>query len=124
MDRIKIDLDAWESAPCPIYTNEVEHIDQAEKMLYDDMKRIWGYSDAEIELYTKGEGNQFEREKFQERLCEEEEKVILIFGGIFYEDMIECVVCPDCGETMIVQHDIDNYRCLKCQNVFQMEEMV
>ena len=79
--------------------------------------------DAEIELYTKGEGNQFEREKFQERLCEEEEKVILIFGGIFYEDMIECVVCPDCGETMIVQHDIDNYRCLKCQNVFQMEEM-
>ena len=87
MDRIKINLLDWESAPCAIYTNDV-NLDKAETELYSQM-RMKGYDDNEINTYLNNGGNETDREKFLSRLWDEEETSILKSGGIYYEDMIE-----------------------------------
>ena len=47
MDRIKIDIQAWESAQVPICTKLV-NIDLAEQLLYQGMVMDYGYTDDEI----------------------------------------------------------------------------
>ena len=86
MDRIEIELGAWESAPCPIYTEKVD-VDKAEVALFNAMQAKWGYSTTEIENLLKNEEKGQKYEKFMSRLCEEEENIIIEFGGKYYEDM-------------------------------------
>lgn len=86
MERIKIELDDWECACCAIYTANVD-LETAEKQLYTQMRMKYGYDDNDINKYIKGRGNQRERERFLDRLCEEEETAVLENGGVYYEDM-------------------------------------
>ena len=88
MERIRIELDAWESAPCPICTENVD-LDNAEKALYNVMRMRHGYDDNDIKKFLKGKGSQNEVERFNEVLCQEEEECILEWGGVYYEDMDE-----------------------------------
>ena len=88
MARIKIDLDAWESAPCPICTKDVD-VENAEMALYNAMRMIWGYDNECIKNFSKGIGHQRDIDLFNERLCQEEEECILEWGGVYYEDMNE-----------------------------------
>jgi hypothetical protein len=88
MARIKIDLNAWESAPCPICTENVD-LKNAEMALFNAMRMIWGYDNKSIEEFSKGIGNERDIELFNERLCQEEEECILEWGGVYYEDMDE-----------------------------------
>lgn len=82
--KIKIDLDAWEAAPSPIYTKEVD-IDRAEQLLTLDMLSY--YSQQEIDDFLTGKADSYATDKFNELLCEREEKVVIYCGGIYYEDM-------------------------------------
>ena len=86
MKRIRIELEAWESAPCPICTKNVD-LAIAEMALYNAMCMIWGYDNKSIEDFSKGIGNQRDIELFNERLCQEEEECIIEWGGVYYEDM-------------------------------------
>lgn len=88
MDRIKIELDSWEDAVCPICTKDV-NLNDAEQMLYGTMKNWYGYSDKDIEKYLNGEGDNDKVEKFMSQLCKEEEDVVLKCGGVYYEDMAD-----------------------------------
>lgn len=88
MDRIKIDLLAWESAPMPIFTDNVD-LDVCEKQLYAVMVSHYGYSDNEIDDYMNNRGEETKRENFQDLLCVEEEDIILDNGGLYYEDMTD-----------------------------------
>jgi hypothetical protein len=86
MDRIEIDLDAWESAACPICTANVDK-DEAERLLYSTMAcTYYKYSDEEIERFLNSEVDDYDKDKFMRRLCEEEEKIVLECGGKYYED--------------------------------------
>lgn len=86
MERIEIQLEIWEDAACPIYTEKVNK-DKAEKELYIAMKNN-GFTDKEISTFVKGEGDMYLRGKFSDRLCMEEENIIIENGGIYYEDLI------------------------------------
>lgn len=86
MDNISIDLQSWENAPIPICTTKVD-LETAEKELYRKMRMKWGYDNNDIQTFLNECGNQFDREKFLTRLCEEEENVILDNGGFYYEDV-------------------------------------
>ncbi len=86
MERIEIQLEFWEDAACPIYTEKVNK-DKAEKELYIAMKNN-GFTDKEISTFVKGEGDMYLRGKFSDRLCMEEENIIIENGGIYYEDLI------------------------------------
>ena len=90
MDRIKIDIQAWESAMVPICTKLV-NIDLAEQLLYQGMVMDYGYTDDEImHLVNHSDDPECENpewEKWNERLCAEEEAVIIECGGVYYEDM-------------------------------------
>lgn len=86
MDRIEIEVGAWESAALPIYTDNVD-IELAEKWLYDTMLNYYDAQDIEKYLTTKE--NDYRRDKFMDRLCEEEEKIVIECGGIYYDDMTD-----------------------------------
>lgn len=86
MERIEIQLEIWEDAACPIYTEKVNK-DKAEKELYIAMKNN-GFTDKEISTFVKGEGDMYLRGKFSDRLCMEEENIIIENGGVYYEDLI------------------------------------
>jgi hypothetical protein len=83
MARIKIDLDAWESAPSPICTENVD-LKNAEMALYNAMRMIWGYDNKSIKDFCKGIGDERDIDIFNERLCQEEEECILEWGGYYY----------------------------------------
>ena len=51
MNRIKIDLKAWESSSSPICTKLV-NLDAAEQLLYQAMTMEYGYTDEEIRQFT------------------------------------------------------------------------
>lgn len=87
-DRIPIDLQSWEDAPCPINTKNV-NIDKAEKVLYLSMCSNHGYDKNDIQTFFNGNGNWRERDKFFEILCMEEEYAVIDNGGIYYEDIEE-----------------------------------
>lgn len=86
MNRIQIQLDAWESAPSPICTKLV-NLDAAEQLLYQIMTLDYGYSDDDIRRLSDSETETDESNKWSERLCREEEAVVIECGGIYYEDM-------------------------------------
>lgn len=86
MEKIEIQLEIWEDAACPIYTEKVNK-DKAEKELYIAMKNN-GFTDKEINTFVKGEGDMYLRGKFSDRLCMEEESIIIENGGVYYEDLI------------------------------------
>lgn len=88
MNRIEIQLDAWESAPCPICTKLV-NLDAAEQLLYQAMTQDYGYSDDDIRRLSDSETETYESNKWSERLCKEEEAVVIECGGVYYEDMGE-----------------------------------
>lgn len=92
MDRITIELGMWESSPVPIYTGKItdEKLRWAEKELYEfavalarNKQLVDNFLNKRGELFE----NQYKRDRFLERLCEEEEKLIIKIGGIYYEDM-------------------------------------
>lgn len=89
MEKIEIQLEIWEDAACPIYTEKVNK-DKAEKELYIAMKNN-GFTDKEISTFVKGEGDMYLRGKFSDRLCMEEENIIIENGGIYYEDLISAL---------------------------------
>lgn len=103
LNVIEVDLDAWESAACPIDTSKVDK-SKVETAVYHDMRMIWGYDDYEIITYLNGEGDDLKRDRFHERLSQEEEKQILIHGGIYYEDKLNIRGCW----TVVVEQE--NYR--------------
>lgn len=89
MEKIEIQLEIWEDAACPIYTEKVNK-DKAEKELYIAMKNN-GFTDKEISTFVKGEGDMYLRGKFSDRLCMEEENIIIENGGVYYEDLISAL---------------------------------
>lgn len=88
-DRIKIELGMWESAPCPIYTGNItkEVLEKAEKELYNIIVEDYRWGKDEVERLLKGIGDTNEIEDFKDAVCEEEEKLVMEYGGIYYEDM-------------------------------------
>ena len=89
MVRIEIELGMWESAPCPIYTGKItdEDLNRAEIELYQIMINSYAYDEEMVTAFLNGEGDDFERDRFQDFLCEEEEKLVIEIGGKYYEDM-------------------------------------
>lgn len=85
MNRIPIQLEAWESAPSPICTKLV-NLDAAEQLLYQIMTLDYGYSDDDIRRLSGSETETDESDKWSERLCREEEAVVIECGGVYYED--------------------------------------
>ena len=86
MNRIQIQLDAWESAPSPICTKLV-NLDAAEQLLYQIMTLDYGYSDDDIRRLSGSKTETEGSDKWSERLCREEEAVVIECGGVYYEDM-------------------------------------
>lgn len=90
MDKIEIELGMWESAPCPICTDNVD-LDKAEKMLYQSAVTEWGEKDTKRLLKQDGNGEDWTSkwERFMAWLCAEEEVIVCECGGIYYEDMTD-----------------------------------
>lgn len=86
MERINIQLEIWEDAATPICTEKV-NLDAAEQLLYQSMKIYYGYTDEDIQKYLKDGPATRERDRWCERLCKEEEAVIIECGGVYYEDL-------------------------------------
>lgn len=94
MDKIEIEIGMWESAACPIYTGKItdEKLEWAEHELYKRAVAITRNKQMVDDLLNgKGElvEDQHKRGKFIERLCEEEENLVMEIGGIYYEDMTD-----------------------------------
>ena len=91
MVRIEIELGMWESAPCPIYTGRItdEDLNRAELELYQIMINSYAYDEEMVTAFLNGEGDDFERDRFQDFLCEEEEKLVIEIGGKYYEDLTD-----------------------------------
>ena len=85
MNRIKIDLKAWESSSSPICTKLV-NLDAAEQLLYQAMTMEYGYTDEEIRQFTENPDCAGWNE-WNERLCKEEEALVIECGGVYHEDM-------------------------------------
>lgn len=86
MNRINIQPEIWEDACCPICTKNV-NLEAAEQLLYQAMKMEYGYSDEDIRRFTESDECSREKDRWSERLCKEEEAVIIECGGVYYEDM-------------------------------------
>lgn len=114
--RIEIELEMWESAPAPIFTNGV-NTDRAEKLLYQVMNEI--YTEQEIETFLAGEGDDYWRNKFGSRLCEEEEKIVIECGGLYYEDIWSDKDCPVCSSINVVKLEDGALYCCDCNTVFE-----
>ena len=94
-DIIKIELDAWESAPCPIYTGNItkEDLEKAERELYDIMCHYYRWNKEDVNRLLKGIGDANEIEDFKDAVCKEEEVLIMNYGGVYYEDMSDEEYC-------------------------------
>ena len=88
-DIIKIDLDAWESAICRIYTGNItrEDLEKAERELYDIMCHYYRWNKEDVNRLLKGIGETDEIEDFKDAVSKEEEVLIMNYGGVYYEDM-------------------------------------
>lgn len=92
MNRIRVDLESWESAPCPICTKNVD-VDKAERLLY--ASAVQSYGKEVVEDYVSNWEDcvedkwTTEYEHFAEWLCAEEEAIVMECGGVYYEDMEE-----------------------------------
>jgi hypothetical protein len=115
MEKIEIELGMWESAPCPIYTANVD-LEKAEKLLYQSALTYCSKDQLEDYLTNdsyRGDGWTSDWEKFQEWLCAEEEAIIMDCGGIYYEDMIWSIVVIDVHE-----HNMGTFRTTKVEKSF------
>lgn len=94
-DVIKIELGAWESAPCPIYTDNItkEDLEKAERELYDIMCHYYRWNSDDVNRLLKGIGDSDEIEDFKDAVCKEEEILIMNYGGVYYEDMSDEEYC-------------------------------
>ena len=90
-DVIKIKLDAWESAPCPIYTGNItkDDLEKAERELYDIMCHYYRWDKEDVNRLLKGIGETDEINDFKDAVSKEEEVLIMNYGGVYYEDMTE-----------------------------------
>ena len=88
-DIIKIELDAWESAPCPIYTGNItkDDLEKAERELYDIMCHYYRWDKEDVNRLLKGIGETDEINDFKDAVSNEEELLIMNYGGVYYEDM-------------------------------------
>ena len=124
MERIEIELGMWESAPCPIYTENIKDndLEWAEKELYQIAINSHAYTKEMVDDFLNGKGilveDQYERERYLDFICEEEEKLVIEIGGIYYEDMYDDKICPYCEGTLIIDCANGLYRCLECGNEF------
>lgn len=94
-DRIEIELDAWESAPCPIYTGNItkEDLEKAERELFDVMCHYYRWNKEDVNRLLKGIGETDEINDFKDAVCKEEEVLIMNYGGVYYEDMSDEEYC-------------------------------
>ena len=94
-DIIKIELDAWESAPCPIYTGNItkDDLEKAERELYDVMCHYYRWNKEDVNRLLKGIGETDEIEDFKDAVSKEEEVLIMNYGGVYYEDMSDEEYC-------------------------------
>ena len=94
-DIIKIELNAWESAPCPIYTGNItkDDLEKAERELYDVMCHYYRWNKEDVNRLLKGIGETDEINDFKEAVCKEEEVLIMNYGGVYYEDMTDEEYC-------------------------------
>jgi very-short-patch-repair endonuclease len=95
MEKIEIELGMWEMAPCAIYTGNIkdEDLEWAEKELYQIAITAHAYTKQMVDDYLNGKGilvdDQYERDRYLDFICEEEEKLVIEIGGIYYEDMTD-----------------------------------
>lgn len=94
-DIIKIELNAWESAPCPIYTGNItkDDLEKAERELYDVMCHYYRWNKEDVNRLLKGIGETDEINDFKDAVCKEEEVLIMNYGGVYYEDMSDEEYC-------------------------------
>lgn len=92
---IKIELNAWESAPCPIYTGNItkDDLEKAERELYDVMCHYYRWNKEDVNRLLKGIGETDEINDFKDAVCKEEEVLIMNYGGVYYEDMSDEEYC-------------------------------
>lgn len=108
-DIIKIELDAWESAPCPIYTGNItkEDLEKAERELFDVMCHYYRWNKEDVNRLLKGIGEDDEINEFKDAVCKEEEVLIMNHGGMYYEDMSDEEYC----EVIELQEEEDAEYC-------------
>ena len=94
-DIIKIELDEWESAPCPIYTGNItkEDLEKAERELFDVMCHYYRWNKEDVNRLLKGVGETDEINDFKDAVSKEEEVLIMNYGGVYYEDMSDEEYC-------------------------------
>lgn len=94
-DVIEIELGMWESAPCPIYTDNItkEDLEKAERELYDIMCHYYRWNKEDVNRLLKGIGDSNEIEEFKDAVCKEEEVLIMNYGGVYYDDMSDEEYC-------------------------------
>ena len=88
-DRIEIELDVWESALFPIYTGNItkENLEKAERELYHLMCHFHRWDKDDVDRLLKGIGPTDEIEDFKDAVFEVEERLVIEYGGVYYEDM-------------------------------------
>jgi hypothetical protein len=123
MNRIKINLTDWECAACPIITDHVD-LNEAEKELYAVMSGMYGYDDTEIEEYLQGMGNGRKREIFLDRLNEEEEAVILRWGGYYAEDEQPTLYAILTDSSLTKSEMADNAIQVIDRNIYERETLI
>lgn len=108
-DRIEIELGMWESAPCPIYTGKItkDDLDKAERELYYIMCQYYRWNEEGVNRLLKGIGETDEINDFKDAVCEEEEKLVMHYGGVYYEDMTDEEYC----EVIELQEEEDAEYC-------------
>ena len=85
---IKIDRETWESAPFPIDCSGIsdQKMQDIAEQLYYTLCNFCGFDKEDVEEYTKGclRGDLYE--KIDNCRWREEEELIVLNGGIYYED--------------------------------------
>lgn len=113
-DVIKIELGAWESAPCPIYTDNItkDDLEKAERELYDIMCHYYRWNSDDVNRLLKGIGDSDEIEEFKDAVCKEEETLVINYGGVYYEDM------PEEEYDAIIEDDIEHCKIITlCESI-------
>lgn len=121
MERIKINLQVWEEALCPIKTDNV-NLDKAERDLYLGMLDR-GWDEEFIENFFKKDPMEYtlDDDFFNVDRWEEEENVVINNGGIYYEDLEEddnedvfYEWCPYCELTNEFPNEFKPHKCHCC----------
>lgn len=116
--NINISRETWESAPFPIYCDQLDDEDMGciVRTLYDIL--VDEYGKEAVDDYASNKSiNTEEWERIDDLRWREEESLFIEWGGVYYDD----IYCPDCESDEWVAVGKGNAKCKICGKVYKME---